>query len=444
MKIVSLILAQALVLCAISVSKAQDSQALDAVEQDVFFDKTHDPNRLAAYYVELGLDEQKQLDLLARKGEISESELLRKLILDEALRPINDLLESDSFTQDAMEKLMFDMDRFKAISTALGDEAVRLVSERVSKSVRSLKASPRVDAEGPVHLLRHPAIYRQLLLTDDQEDDIRILESSFREKMRFNDDSDAAEMDRLLQQHWKNLLGTLNDSQRDLATDLVGSPVSWFRCVGVNKLRNSESSSGGEVILPGNFAGSTTPDGRSILQLNPQELEKRGIIPLHSHICEMLKNPFCWDELEMTNQQRKSCREFDLAKVLALPDYAGNRIRALVAGDAELPEQVNELVTPHQQELFRQMEVQILGGKYESSVCLLMPEVIEKLSITLSQKRQIESMSRSFVLKMDPLERKLKGKRIIILEEFRNEILKILTEEQRLVFKRVAPNPSSN
>ena len=321
---------------------------------------------------------------------------------------------------------------------------MELTTLGVAGSLKSISENSINNGFAPTTILSNDLVMKLLSFSDQQKKEFEKIEIRITDEMRFGSDGEIKKMEDALKRHWEKILSTLDLKQNKVAKDLVGEPIQWFRYSGNNPLRSRDfSRRNGPIVNPGTIdMAIRTDDGRSILLMTPTELEDRGIGFTHSHTYEMMTSRFVWDELELSNEQRKELKHHKLRSV-ALPAYYQDRTRELLNQEkVDYPKSLKSILTKDQMTWFQQMELQVLTGKYESSVGLLHPGFIERLDLRSNQQDKINSLAKKYVQDIQVLDKSLKASREATRLKYKEEIQGILTEEQKVIFRKLVKKQS--
>ena len=395
---------------------------------------------MARYFINMGLKEQSRLASKAKRrgGGLDDESLQRKIMLDEVLAPVNLMIKSGSLNSESWNKLLSDEKTYRNVFSAIGGErATELASESVVKNLIARSEGKRVNAYSPVSFLNSDAVARYLSLTESQKLEIESLIESTTEKMRFGSKDDFSRLELLQKSHWEKLLQTLDSKQRSLAKAIIGEPVQWFRNASMEKFRSRDFSAGGRTAITSDVESISTSDGRSVYQMSRDELETHGVDFVYSHLLEMFQHPFVWDELELSDEQRKQAKETTFRKkTIVVSGQHQNRLAELLTQKADLPKFTN-MLSEEQAKWFKQLELQILTNKYASSVSLIHPGVKDRLAVSASQATSIQALADNYNNEASAMIQKIRDERLHIQQDFVSDVEAVLTTKQKALFDKL-------
>ncbi len=390
---------------------------------------------VSLFFNQLGQDELERLTYLERTEGLDVESQFRKVALERALADILEFQTTASRGGDSLQDVFANADVSEAVFHALGEEtAVRLVYERMGKSIKSL-ATASANASSPALALDTDVIAQILKLSKQQQEDFEKLTEQQKKDTRTAARPDLTRLETLLQRHWRALLATLSTEQQKSAVELPGEPVQWFASDGSQPYRRITSSVNTEVM---NFGvDDRTEDGRSVYEMSTEELEQNEVQVVCAHVLRMIRDPFVWEELELTDEQKNDIRKVRFFKTLGLSNRHQDRITNLLHGDAELPKAVSAVLNAEQINWFKQMEIQILCSEYESSVGLLHPQLSAHLGLTNVQVDDIRELSDKYANESRLIWKSLREKRSDVNAKHAVKVEELLDEEQRGIFARV-------
>ncbi len=404
----------------------------------------------AFFFHSMGLGELERLKNEKRRYRgLAPEKQLRLELLEDALSPITEVINARRNTSDRETRLALnqkfvellnDTDNYRLVFDALGgDRALELTTKGLAASLKNISKSSITNAYSPATILNNELVLKLLSFSDLQKKEFEKLKIEVTEKMRFGAEGEVGQMEDVLSRHWKSILSSLDATQSDTVKQLVGEPIQWFRGSANNQLRRRDfSNHGGPVVNPGTIDESIkTDDGRSIFQMTPAELGENGIDFLYSHIYEMMSSPFIWDELELSKEQRSDLKQNKLDAV-GLPSFHQERLVDLLKEkEVNYPKSMKSILQESQLTWFRQMELQVLTGQYESSIGLLHPMFVERLTLRRRQQEKIKELAKKYSMEIQVLQKSLIASRKETRLEFEAAIQDLLTEEQKAIFQKL-------
>jgi hypothetical protein len=438
------ILKSSVILCALvcsSIALNGDAHAQTGHEvfaNDLIHKRGDSPADAAIFFVELG---QFELDRLNDLAPLDESLTLRKNRLEIAMSPLIDLLAVVG-TKNAWPGIgdelisMYTSDELaSSIYQALGHEGCEEVCAiRMSATLTRIIDETKDSAVSATTFLSNDKFAKMLDLTDGQRKKIEVEVAKTTANLKQKDSALFEQLKQFSDARWNKILAQLDTKQQRLAKDLVGEPVEWFRTFGEQPIRYRDFLGGGIFFLP---QLQKEKDGKRLIEMTPAQLEKHGIDFLHGHVFEMMKSPFVWGELEFTKDQKQnfSSNEMLQKELVVLPNFAEERLRQLLTGNAECPSLIKKVLLEHQCELFIQIELQFLLGKHES-VGILNQRMIERLDIGEAQISNMQVVVNQYLQESEGIFKSLASRRENIKSEFKEELSTILTKQQREMFKK--------
>ena len=409
-----------------------------------FKDKVGETERdRARYFLGLGLSELKNLRKQQTNGfDLDDDSMQRLQLLESALSPIEEAFNGLRTTKDRvgakkrLDDLSHDIDQVDKVFLILGPaRAMELATGRAIRAVRNRSKATARTAFSPTTFVTSKKVSEYLALTEEQRKNLNRLVTHATAKMRYGSDGHLDKIRALLEQHWKSLLEELDDNQQSAVKKLIGEPIQWFRSTEKQALRARDfSARGGPMVNTGRLVVA----GRTLGEIQV-EVEKLELEFMHSHVFEMITSPFIWDELDLAAEQRTQMgSKATFKNVVALPSFSEDRISKLLEkGEIRYPRAISDILTKHHSELLRMMELQILTGKYESSVGLLHPSVSKHLDLSLNQANKIRVLSIKFEKDSMLLSKELGDDRKLTQDEFDKSVSSILTEEQKQLLSRL-------
>ena len=419
----------------------------DVYKADTFAEKRGEEEwRVASYFIQLGLDEQRSA---RHRGEMDSEEIASLIALNEALSPINELQSmrktnpEDPEIGKKIRMLQFDETIAKRVFDALGPEKAQLrVSQRVFRSLKSLAEASKTNAFSQTTFLENEDFASILKLSDSQKNAIAELVDKVSENVRYGSPVLQKKWEDLLSGHYEQVCGVLTASQRKVVEALVGEPVQWFRCVEEKQLRSRIFGVGGASFIGAACHRYAEKTGKNVYQQTASELKGHGIVFFHGHQYEMLKSPFVWDEVELSEEQREKLRvgldKFISDKGIVVPNQNLHRLENLLKDKASVyPNYIVELLSAEQLGWFKNMEFQVLTGQFESSFGILHPLSIRNLELKKSQLDELKNLADEFMNEAELLDEELKESRVKVVGEFRKKIGDVLLERQVLLYEKI-------
>jgi len=324
----------------------------------------------------------------------------------------------------------------------LGPEyCTRLALKRLNLDLEIKREEQVRDWSSVTTYLSNETFATLLEMSDKQKKDLKSELEKAENELKKTTTELLANLEAKSDRRWGDLLDILYAHQRKQAELLLGKPIEWFRLA---KQPNSAIfdtwlSTGG-VTNGSRSCEVKAADGRSSTEMSQDELSQHGIEFFDSLVLEMLFETQLWDEMELTEQQReeltKRIRKELNMNVLAMPDGAA-RFPQLLQGKATYPKTVRDFFVPTQLEWFRQMELQIrLGKKYDSTVGLLNPTMMQVLALDPSQKTELGKVGEKYAQEERTLIGELVMARQKIQDELSVKLVAIMTPAQLKLYEK--------
>jgi hypothetical protein len=296
--------------------------------------------------------------------------------------------------------------------------------------------------------LRHTQLANYLQLTEQQTDEIEDHIGTASEEFQFEASEILDELSKDSQRRWKQILSVLNSSQRNTAKTILGEPVEWFRDPQrrhargtlIHDLANYTRYSSNLTSKVFKEFGIPEEEVVEVISKWPAEsFDAAAIDMIDSVVLTILECDMVWNILELVPEQRSQI----VPLKNRLTEYGfihaqSNRFNELIAGKAKLPRVVKEILLPHQQELFQQVELQVrLNPKHDSTVGLLDPRMISFLEINRDQVAEIRTIGERFNKQLSEATTRYDELRRVAESDLQANLLDVLTPEQREKYQAI-------
>lgn len=445
--LVPLLLVLIVVVCGFRHASAQTMEEIYQMRCRIFKGTEPTESRMAAYFIDLGQSELVRINGKQKLGreKLSANELKLQGNLESALEPILTLehfvgkTERFAENQPRLSRLNQDASIARKSFAALGSKrALEMCQQSIAEFVAERIRRDQLNSHGPICLLVDEDFAEVIGIKDDQSQRIEKLVEETGEKFRNGPGKEFSDLERLLQQHWVALRRELDAEQRKKAEALIGDPVQWFRCVEPLQFRNQNGRGYFEIVVDNRMLELARKRGKMISELTAAEMEQEGYTVFHNHFLGMMKSSFVWDELELSESQRKKLHSdfagMQLKKQFIVHNQHLQRLDEMLSGDLELPEYAQKQFNAHQQTWLKHFEFQMLTGEHEPSLGLLHPHVAESLTLSKSQQANIKKLAGEFEKQRSTLETNLAERRTSILQQMSKDISRILTYKQNELY----------
>lgn len=398
----------------------------------------------ARYFVnlaELQISQLKQ-DVDQRRANVDATRLMQQL--EDVIQPITELRRFIAETELTPENvrrlslLMRDPGIAKQVFDVFGSErATALIQGMIRTAVKQRIERSQLNSHGINCLLLDERFADAIGLSDQQKQRIAELTKSTSNKFRRGPGKEFSDLEKLLRKHWVNLRKGLDPTQEKVVERVFGSPVQWFRCVEPLRYRSRDGNDIRWQTFNASAVNLAERLGKSYAELTTEELKNEGLTLLDNHMFGMLQSNFVWDEMELSESQRKKFHN-DLVQWkkqdLFIEKNRRARLGEILAGTSELPKYVSGTLNEHQLTWLKHFEFQMLTGSHESSFGLLHPQVKKHLGLTTSQQSSIKSIADQFDKQRTELETKLAERRKEILKQYSRDVARILTSKQNELY----------
>ena len=413
---------------------------------------------VANYWFEAGLREIQKLRSRKRGQFGFQAEKLDKLeTLYEEYQSLKVHKPDGSIDREAskLRRAFFDSDRVaQQVFDILGPEhGMQVVLERNIYHLQMLKERASLQDIGELQTVFSLPLFRKALQVEgEQTKEVEAVNKSCKEDYRSAVKMQMDALRNASQDRWHALLAQLNATQRGRAVRMMGEPVEWYRIEKQPEFRRHGVRPDGTANYGGGWnSGSIRELAKKMARGNErwfidapnEEFEKLGYTCMDLLAYQMLFEKLLWDEMEFTQEQRKSLalkgkfrRKLHVeSKIVARPSGV-QRFESLLDGKAKYPPEYHEFFLPDQLTWFRQIETQIRAGqKYDSSVGLLHPTIANYLELTGSQKIVMQKIAREFEERVRLIVEKIVAERQMAQHRLLERVFKILDPAQRKKFE---------
>ncbi len=370
-------------------------------------------------------------------GAIETAEELRtkRDALELVLDPYDD--SKHHFTDEAnnQRKRNQVVDRAKQVLDLLGSERLaQLQIERSAKKLKSRLQDNQSNAFSALSYLDDEYVAGLIQLSEVQKQQYREIFEEAKSKIRKGDSDLFESLIGEHNDHFDRVSKSLNLAESQNFRELVGEPVHWFRDARGRSLISIDVSHLIYTVTVGDYK-SVQKDRAGIGEVKPHEFAEHGIEYMYGHVHALLHDPFVWDELDFTNEQR-TARKRQLS-VMSTSGHHDQRLNDFLDGSVTYPKIMSDFLIPHQMRLFRNLEFQYLTSKFRSSFGLLHPRVAEHFNLTDEQKRQFEKLSKAFQANVEIAEKELSISRNKSVAEFQKQVEDLLSEDQKRILKQL-------
>ena len=385
-----------------------------------------------------GKTELKNLQRMAPANETIEDLGIKKDALKLALDPYDS--NKHHFTDESNNKRKREevAARAKQVLGLVGaEQLVKLQLERSAKKLKATLEDNQNCAYTTLSYFDNDYVAGLLQLSESQKEQYQKFFDEAKSKIR---KGNLQAFEKLVDDHneqFVRVLKVLDPAQSKTSRELICEPVHWFRDARERSLVSIDASHLMYTVTVGDYK-SLIKDRAGISEVKPHEFTDQGIEYMYGHVHALLHDPFAWDELEFTDEQRKA-RKRQLS-VMSTSGFHDLRLQEFLEGNVAYPEIMSDFLVPTQMELFRNLEFQYLTSKYRSSFGLLHPSVATRLKITNDQQRQIEKISADFQKCCEIAEEAICVARKSIVAEFHNQVEGVLTEDQNRILSQLMGN----
>jgi len=285
--------------------------------------------------------------------------------------------------------------------------------------------------------LSNPKLRSELGVTAER---YRMVEDELNEVRTRIYGSFKAKLSELQQKNLKAVEEVLDASQRMRFKNRFGEPIQWLRQELGNEsfknllgmLNNSES---GPRIRPRNQ--SVTREMRDNFE-SPDEFENENTPVVGYFLYSVLRSPFFHREMEFTQGQESQLSELLASwreSVFITMQFHKQRIQELLDGKAKYPDDLKEILLPHQLEWLPTCELQLYTAKHLFSFGLLAPTVIEAFELSPEQQKKLKTLANEYEKSYARLSGDLKKRLAIVLSGVFARSIKILDARQRERYK---------